>query len=421
MSTDLIALRSDLAKSGPPLFFPDPPAEVTFNFDQGIASEETFPIEDFKQIAVDVLERDGGRALEYISFGYEPSADRIIYLPTYIELLLGYTGMREQIASWMGKRQGIDWLSADNFICTAGSVHAIALAISGLVNEGEGVLVESASFPYAIRFMEMRGADVRTVELDHDGLVIESLERRLEEFAREGIRPKLLYTIPTFQLPTGSVMPLERRRRLLEVAEKWDLVVLEDAIYADLRYEGDEVPSLLSLDRSGLVIQSSGLSKVLAPALRSGWICGRTEMIEALAAVRQDLGVSQWLSRLVAEYLARDLLDSHIDHANEIYRRKRDIAVTAVREHCSEFVDFEVPHGGFYLWLALRGTFDWEKAQKEAALAGVFCRPGEAFMGADEGRGYLRIAFSHAPDHELRRGIQALGQAMAAAAPAGRQ
>jgi len=414
--TDLKSLRSDLAQGGPPLFFPDPPAEVTFNFDQGIAAQETFPLEDFKQIAADVIDRDEGRALEYISFGYDATDDQIIYLSTYVELVLGYTGMREEIAAWIRADQGVDWIEADNLICTSGSVQAIALAVNGLVNPGDGVLVESASFPYAMRFMEMRGADLRTVEMDEQGLLIESLEARLAEMAADGVTPKMLYTIPTFQLPTGAVLPVERRRRLLEIAQEWNIVVLEDAIYANLCYEGSTPPSLLSLDTSGLVIQSSGLSKVLAPGLRSGWIAGRPEMIEALAAVRQDLGVSQWMSRLTAEYLRRGLLEPHIEKANAVYRHKRDVAVAAIREHCSEYVDFDVPRGGFYLWLRLKDNFDWEKAGAAAALAGVFCRPGESFMGAEHGQGYLRLAFSHAPEHELRRGIAALGEAMRSAA-----
>jgi 2-aminoadipate transaminase len=416
MTVNLTDLYSDLAKGGPPLFFPDPPTKVTFNFDQGIAGQETFPVDDFRRLSGQILDRDEGRALEYISFGYDADEDQIIYLSTYIELVLGYTGLREQLASWVGARQGVDWLTADSFICTSGSVHAIALAINALVNPGEGVLVESATFPYALRFMDMRGAEIRTVDLDEHGLVVESLEARLEEMAAAGIRPKLLYTIPTYQLPTGSVMPLERRQRLLEVAEKWNLVVLEDAIYSELRYEGEAVPSLLSLDKTGLVIQSSGLSKVLAPALRLGWISGRPEMVAALAAVRQDLGISQWLCRLTEAYLAEDLLDAHIERANDVYRSKRDVAAAAVREPCGDCVDFELPSGGFYLWLALRDNFDWEAAAAAAGRAGVFCRPGETFMDADTGKGYLRLAFSHAPEHELRRGIKALGEAMAQAA-----
>ncbi|QKT10157.1 MULTISPECIES: aminotransferase-like domain-containing protein [unclassified Rhodococcus (in: high G+C Gram-positive bacteria)] len=412
MTIDPKHLLSDLAQGGPALFFPDPPTAVTFNFDQGIAAEETFPIEDFKELMGDVLDRDGGLALEYISFDYDKSNDQIVYLPSYIELMLGHTGLRAELATWLGRTQGIGGLGADNFILTSGSVQAIALAVNAFVNPGDGVLVEAATFPYAMRFMQMRGADIRTVDIDQDGLVIESLEARLEEFRRDGVKPKLLYVIPTFQLPTCVVMPEERRRRLLEIAEKWELIVLEDSIYADLRYGGDPVPSLRSMDTSGLVIQSHGFSKVLAPALRLGWMCASEQMIHALASVRQDLGVSQWMCRMMADYLAQNKLDPHIERANAVYRRKRDIAVQAVREHCGGLVDFDVPDGGFYLWLRIDDSVDWDRAQHAAAMSGVFCRPGEKFLGREAGQGYLRLAYSHAPDHEIERGIKALGDAI---------
>lgn len=413
---DARSLYSKLALDGPPLFFPDPPARVTFNFDQGIAAQETFPIEELKELAGRVLDRDRGRALEYISFGHDDATGDIVYLASYIELVLGHTGLREQLARWLGARQDVDGLTADGVIVTNGSVQAIALATAAFLDPGDGALIESASFPYAARFIGMRGADLRTVDIDGQGMVVESLVRRLEEFRRDGVRPKLLYVIPTFQLPTGAVMPEDRRRRLLEVAEEWDLVVLEDGIYSDLRYGGEPVPSLLSLDTTGRVLQSHAFSKIMAPALRLGWMAGRPEMIEALAAVRQDLGVSQWMCRLMAAYLAEDRMDAHIDAANALYRRKRDIAVEAVREHCGRWVDFDVPQGGFYLWLRMRDGVDWEKAQHEAALGGVFCRPGERFTGSAEGARYLRLAFSHAPEHELRRGIEVLGAAIAHAA-----
>ncbi len=414
MTFDPTGKLSDLAAGGPALFFPDPPAQVTFNFDQGIAAEETFPIEEFKELIGEVLDRDQGRALEYISFGYEEETDQIVYLPSYIELVLGHTGLREEVARWLSATQGLSGYGADNLILTSGSVQAIALTINALVNPGDGVLVEKATFPYAMRFMEMRGADIRTVDIDEHGLVVESLVERLEELRRDGVTPKLLYVIPTFQLPTCVVMPEDRRRRLLEVAEEYDILVLEDSIYADLRYEGDPVPSLLSLDTSGRVLQSHGFSKVLAPALRIGWVTASQPLIQALASVRQDLGVSQWICRMLAEYLRAGKLDPHIERANEVYRRKRDLAVKAVREHCGGLVTFDVPQGGYYLWMRVADNVDWEKAQHQAALNGVFCRPGEKFLGEEAGAGYLRLAYSHAPDHELERGIKALGEAIVA-------
>lgn len=419
-SLDPASLYSDLAQDGPPLFFPDPPAPVTFNLDQGIPAEETFPMEDLERLSAEVLKKDGPRALEYISFGYDEDEDQILYLATYIELVLGYTGLREELAKWMSGREGREF-GADNFILASGSVQAIALAINAFVNPGDGVLLEAASFPYAQRYMQMRGADVRSVAIDSEGIDTDDLERRILEMKAEGVRPKMMYVIPTFQLPTCVVTPLERRKRLLELAAEHEIVVLEDNIYGDLRYEGEPLPTLLSLDESGLVIQSHGFSKIVAPALRIGWVCGGEKMIEGLAAVRQDLGVSQWLARTMTAFMREGRLDPHIASVNEVYRRRRDVAVEAVREHCGEFVNFEVPHGGFYLWLELDERVDWDRVGQLAAENGVMCRPGERFMAEGDARRFLRLAYSHAPDHELVRGIEALGEAIrgAVSAPAG--
>src|SRR5690606_2401008 len=134
-------------------------------------------------------------------------------------------------------------LGPDNFILTSGSVQGIALAINAFVNTGDGVIVEAASFPYALRYFEMRGADVRTVPVDDEGIDVDAVEQRLEEFRRDGVRPKMIYVIPTFQLPTGVCTNLARRRRLLDLAERYDLIVLEDNVYGDLRYSGEPLPT----------------------------------------------------------------------------------------------------------------------------------------------------------------------------------
>jgi 2-aminoadipate transaminase len=386
---DPAALYSRLAANGPPLFFPDPPFPVTFNLDQGIPAEETFPVEDLKRLAGQILDTDGPRALEYISFGYEDDEERLLYLATYIELVLGYTGLRDELAKWMTGREGREF-GADNFILASGSVQAIALAINAFVDPGDGVLVED-------------------------------LERQILAMKADGVRPKLMYVIPTFQLPTCVETPLVRRERLLELAEEHEIIVLEDNIYGDLRYEGESLPTLLSLDRSGLVLQSHGFSKIVAPALRIGWVCGDEKMIEGLAGVRQDLGVSQWLARMMTAFMAEGKLDPHIEMVNDVYRHRRDIAIAAVREHCGDFVRFDVPQGGFYLWLELDEAVDWDQVGPRAAENGVMCRPGERFMADGDSRRFLRLAYSHAPEAELVRGIEALGAAIrsAAKAPAG--
>jgi 2-aminoadipate transaminase len=326
--------------------------------------------------------------------------------------VLGYTGLREQVAQWQARRNQRPDLVADGVILTSGSVQAIALAINAFVDAGDGVMVEAASFPYALRYMEMRGANIAAVPIDQHGMDVDALERQIEAFRAQGVRPKLIYTIPTFQLPTCVVMPLERRQKLVELATRHEIVVIEDNIYGDLRYDGEPVPTLLSLDRSGLVMQSHGFSKNLAPGIRLGWMAGDPAMIAGLAAVRQDLGVSQWFARMMTRYMAAGKLDNHIERANTVYRHKRDIAVEAVREHCGPHVRFDVPEGGFYLWLELGDDVDWARAQEEAVRGGVLCRPGEVFMGKEDGARYLRLAYSHVSEDELRRGIAVLGKAI---------
>jgi 2-aminoadipate transaminase len=408
---------SDLASSGPPLFFPDPKVPVTFNFDQGVPAEETFPLEELRRLHEDVLRRDKGRALEYISMGFDEEHQRILYLSTYVELVLGNTTLRAELAKWLNGRNARTDLEVDNLIITSGSVQAIALAVNALVNEGDGVLIEAATFPYALRYIEMRRAHIRPVVIDADGLDPESLAEQLARMVADGIRPKLLYIVATFQLPTCACTSLERRRRILDLAEKYDFLVLEDNIYGDLRYSGEPIPTLLSMDTSGRVLQSNGFSKTVAPALRTGWITASKDLIAGLAAVRQDLGPSQWTCRVMADFVSSGAYDKQIDRVNDVYRRKRDIAVTAIREHCEPWVNFSVPDGGFFLWLELSDRVDWESVRQRSESAGVAFRPGERFMterSDESGRGFLRLAYSHVDDDELRRGIAALGTAIKA-------
>jgi 2-aminoadipate transaminase len=191
--------------------------------------------------------------------------------------------------------------------------------------------------------------------------------------------------------------------------------VLEDNVYGELRFEGERLPTLLELDDSGLVIQSDSFSKTVVPGVRLGWLAGVPEAIAGAAAVRQDLGASQWLSRIMAEYLAEGKLDPHIEAANRVYKAKRDAAVAALRRHCGDLLRFRIPQGGFYLWLELAEGIDVERVRELAALGGVYCRPGEMFTGDASGRRFLRMSYSQIEIGEIERGVAVLGKALAQA------
>jgi 2-aminoadipate transaminase len=333
---------------------------------------------------------------------------------------LGNEDLRDQLARWIGARQHVDGLDASCFILTSGATQAIALVAAAFTQPGDGALVESLTFAWAFRSLRLRGADVRMVELDGDGAVVQSIEARLRDLRRDGVRPKLLYLIPTHHLPTGTVMPLERRRRILELAEEWDLVVVEDAIYSDLGYDGEPAPpSLLSLDRSGRVVQVHAFSKIVASGLRLGWGCARPDVIEALAAVREDLGVSQWLSRIMAEFMRRGYLDGQIDRARAVYREKRDLAAAGLRSACGDLVDFDLPRGGIFLWVRLDERVNWERAKADAAQRGVSVREADQFMMVrpTSGQHHFRLGFGHASRQEIEEGTAALGAAISAAVP----
>jgi len=393
----VLELRSTLAGDGPPLFFPDPEVPAIFNFDQGLAAPETFPRDDLVRIAKLVLDRDGSDVLDY----FDPATG-------YEELVYGYKGLRTELAKRIERRQNraIDPIGV---ILTSGSVQGISLAIAGYVNPGDVVIVEAASFPYALRYMAMAGADVRTVPVDEEGMDVDAVEALLVRLAAEGKRAKMVYTIPTFQTPTGTVLSLPRRRRLVDLASRHGFLILEDDVYGDLRFAGEPLPTLLALDGAGLVLQCGSFSKIVAPALRLGWIAGTADAIAGLAAVRQDLGVSQWLARVMTQYLAEGLLDPHIERANAVYKSKAQIAVRATRQHCGDYVSFREPEGSFYLWIEIDDRVDWTTAARLAEREGIFFRPGERFMGDTGGRQFLRLAYSHVSEAVIEQGIATLG------------
>jgi 2-aminoadipate transaminase len=202
------------------------------------------------------------------------------------------------------------------------------------------------------------------------------------------------------------------------LAERWGFLILEDNTYRPLRYEGEPVQTLFSLDESDLVFKVESFSKTMAAGLRLGWITGHPNVVDAVANTRGDLGVSQWISRLMAEYIGEGLLDPHYEDVVTLYREKRNAAQDALRAHCSPWVRWRTPEGGFFLWIELDAAIDGQLVKQKALEAGVYCRPGEKFFGnQDAGRQCFRLSFSFLPTEELENGIRTLGHVIAASSP----
>jgi 2-aminoadipate transaminase len=403
MTVKIDELVTRRVREAPPPYFRQPPVPVTYDFDQGVPAPELYPLEDLARYAAAALERFGPAACAYAGDeGYD-------------ELSYGPAGLRRVLADRIHEHQDRE-LGSRGVMLFNGSAQGLATLAATFCEPGDGVVVEALSFPFMVGYLAATGAEMTTVPVDDDGMDVDALEKAFDTFEEHGIKPKLVYTIPTYQVPTGTCMPLRRREQLVDLIGRRGVVVVEDNCYYDIHYGERPPPTLLSLDESGLVVQSDSFSKILAPGLRMGWVAGVPEAVAAVATARQDLGVSQWLARALELYVGDGRLDTHIDELRSAYRRKRDIALAALREYCAPWVRFRVPQGGIYFWIEISDDVDWDAVRERVAQEGVACRPGERFTGDESGRRFLRMAYLQVPEGEISRGVAALGRALAASA-----
>lgn len=384
---------------GPPS--PVRPGGIIYNFDKGSSAPETFPIADVRRIILEVIDNDGPVSLDYYGVSVPPR-----------EMDYGYTSLRERIAGRIGRRDGKK-LFGENIILTSGSIQGIALAVAAFVGPGDGAIVEDRTFAYAVRYLEGTGAEVARMPLDRDGMNPDDVEQCFRDMQSRGVRPKFIYTVSTFHYPIGVCLSLERRKALLQLANRWNVIILEDAIYADFRYEGKPLPTMLSLDESGCVLQSDSFSKKIAPGFRVGWIAGSAKAVEQLATVRQDLGVSQFFCRVLERYLSTGHLEPQLERVNKIYKEKRDFALSIMLDRCAPHLTCRVPEGGFFLWFILSNDIDWEDVRKRALEQKVWCRPNESVVSDTTNR-FLRCGYTHQTKEEIELGLTTFANALVA-------
>ena len=397
---DFKSFTSQAAAQGTAGYWNYPDIQVRWAFEAGLPDPDTFPIDDLVRISQHVLRSDAADALQYGGGAHG-------------SIMYGYEGLRDRLAERTADREGRS-VDRRGVLLTSGGVQGISLVCDAFLDPGDVVAVEAPTWGAVLTSVRRRGAEPVAIPLDDDGMRLDVLEERLRELAAAGRRLKLVYTIATFHTPTGVCLSLERRQRLIELAQRFDFLILEDNVYGELRYAGESIPTIFSLDESDRVLKVDSLSKVLAPALRLGWVTGHPDAIGALSAVRGDLGVSQWIARIAAEFLGQGLLDPHIARVNELYRRKLEVARKALQEHCGAHLRWNQPDGGYFLWCELADGIDGREVMKRAIAQGVVCRPGERFFGdEDPGRQFFRLAFIMVPIDEIERGIAVLGSAIA--------
>jgi len=319
----------------------------------------------------------------------------------------GYLPLRNALAAWQS-HQGIQ-VSPAHFLIASGSQQSLYLIVKAFVEPRDYVIVESPTYLGAIQTLEASNARILSLP-QSDHLNFEILEDYLIRY-----RPKLMYTIPTFQNPTGRVMSLQDRQELIRLAARYRLVIVEDDPYSQLYFDQQPPPSLKSLDNYGGVIYMGTFSKILFPGLRTGWVTAAPQVINRLAQEKQymDLHSNTLSQKILHICLEEDYLPGHLNTVRTEYKKRRDTMASAIRRYCNNYMNFTMPEGGFYLWCTLNPSASSSELLRRAAAVGVSFVPGEAFYTNGTQSNEMRLSFSTHNEVFLKEGIRRIGRILA--------
>ncbi|MEO8288242.1 MAG: PLP-dependent aminotransferase family protein [Chloroflexota bacterium] len=348
------------------------------------------------------------------------AAARILADPRRAALALQYGNIQglpeliEMLAAKLHREEGIS-VTRENIIITNGASSAIGLAARSLIDEGDAILVEAPSFPGALGVLQRTGAELINMPMGPQGIDVEATEALLNALHLRGIRPKILYTIPTFQNPSGLTIPAAARSALLDIARRYDLMVIEDDAYRELYYDsaqGSLPPTLYSLDVEGRVIRTGTFSKILAPGMRLGWAVAQPDIIRRMLLLKEEGGTSPFAQHVAAEYAGDGALTTHIAALVAAYAAKRDAMLTASDRYFPPGVEWTRPSGGFFVWVTLPPTVAPDRLAQLAREQGVEYLPGEPCFAqppAVPGT-YVRLSYSLLGLADIDEAIKRLGQ-----------
>lgn len=356
------------------------------SFAGGLPAPELFPVADVLRATERVLNETGAASLQY-----SPSE--------------GFAPLREVFAA-ESRRRGID-CSADDILIMTGSQQPLDLTGKIFLDAGDCVLTESPTYMAAIQAFQSYGARFVSVSTDEGGLIPDELPALIE---RE--LPKFLYTIPNFQNPTGVTLTAERRKRLYEIAARYELIVLEDDPYGALRYAGKSIPPIKALDTDGIVIYQSTISKTIAPGLRVGWVVASKEIRAKMTIAKQaaDLHTSSLDQRIVHRYLTDCDSDGHVEKIRRSYGERFGIMDARLKETMPPGFTWTHPEGGMFLWVTCPEGVNTNELMREALARKVLFVPGQDFFSDAPGLRYMRLNFSNASPDQIRTGIGRLAE-----------
>jgi len=359
------------------------------SFAGGLPDPATFLLEEIKEIFEEVLTQRGPAAL-----GYGPT--------------VGITPFREWLAEYM--TQSGRPSKVDECLVTTGGIAALDLICKVLLDPGDIVIVGEPAYLAALHVIRSYQGRFAGVPLDDNGMQPDALKSTLEDLQRESMLPKFIYLVPSFQNPSGVTLSEERRKRIVEIAVQYNMPIIEDEAYRDLRFEGQAPPLIASLDPRN-VIHINTFSKIFNPGMRIGWVTASQELIETLALAKQ--GQDQ-CSTTIGQYVAlafasRGLIKLQKTRAVEIYRRKRDAMLAALEKYFPESAHWTKPQGGFYTWVTLPKEIDTEALlARSIEDASVAYGAGPAFYHDRSGKEHMRLCYSYVPDSQIEEGIRRL-------------
>lgn len=361
------------------------------SFAGGMPNPETFPVEIIREIASDVLTKDGGKVLQYgITEGYPP--------------------LRHSIAERM-RTKGME-ASADDILVVSGSQQVIDLMGKVFIDPKDLIVVSAPTYLTALTGFGTYQAAFEAVPIDEDNMRLDLFEECVKKLDKRSNQPKIVYVLPNFHNPAGVTMPEANRRRLVDMASEYDFIILEDDPYGELRYTGEHLKPVKAFDDEGRVVYMGTFSKVLSPGLRVGWVVAEPEILKKLIVSKQSTDVcSNVLGQAIAhEYMARKLMDRQIRKIIEIYGRKLKIMLEGMEEFMPEGVKWLKPEGGMFLWVTLPEGLDSPTLLEKTLKKRVAFVSGRAFYpNPEDGFGSLRLNFSYPADDLITEGLRRLG------------
>lgn len=356
------------------------------SFAGGLPAPELFPIEEMKHVAVTVLEEAGAEALQYSTTE-------------------GFLPLRQQIVARMASKLNVH-VTHENIQIISGSQQGLDLSGKLFIDEGEIILCESPTYLAAISAFKAYGPKFIEIPTDDNGMIIEELEKVLKNTPKI----KLIYVIPDFQNPTGRSWSLKRRERFMELINQYEIPVIEDNPYGELRFEGEPLPALKSLDTKGLVIFFSTFSKIFCPGLRIGWIVADKKILEKYTLLKQgvDLHSSSISQREISKFIELYDLDANVEKIRKVYKKRRDVMLQAMEQEFPDTIEYTHPQGGLFLWVKLPAHIKANPLLLQCLEKKVAFVPGDSFFPNGGVENTLRLNYSNMPEERIVEGIKRL-------------